>query len=190
MHQLAVFASGNGTNAEALFNHFKNHPHVRVVALLSNNAEAFALQRAKNHGIESWVFDKKQFRESDDAVLWLQDRGITHLVLAGFLWLMPPNLVQAFPNRIINIHPALLPKFGGKGMYGMRVHEAVKKSGDRSTGITIHLVNERYDEGQIVFQATCPVFATDTPAEIADRIHLLEHTHYPRVVEKWVLGVL
>lgn len=188
MHQLAIFASGNGTNAEALFNYFKNHAQVRVAALLSNNPDAFALQRANNHGIETRVFDKKQFRESDDVLIWLRDRGVTHLVLAGFLWLVPPRLIQAFPDRIINIHPALLPKFGGKGMFGMHVHEAVKKSGEDTTGITIHLVNERYDEGQILFQAACPVLTTDTAHEIAGRIHTLEQAHYPHVVEKWILG--
>ncbi|MCU0418265.1 MAG: phosphoribosylglycinamide formyltransferase [Cyclobacteriaceae bacterium] len=190
MYQLAVLASGNGTNAEALFNHFKNHARVRVAALLSNNPDAFALQRARNHGIETFVFDKKQFRESDDVVMWLRERGITHLVLAGFLWLVPPRLIRAYPHRIVNIHPALLPKFGGKGMYGKYVHEAVKKSGDDTTGITIHLVDEQYDEGRILFQATCPVQATDTAEEMAGRIHQLEHAHYPSVVERWVLGEL
>ncbi len=186
MKKIALFASGGGTNAEEFFKYFKNNPVIQVVALLSNNADAYALQRAKNHQVETSVFDRKQFRESDEVVQWLQTRQVTHIVLAGFLWLIPKNLIQAFPDRIINIHPALLPKFGGKGMYGMKVHEAVKNAGESKTGITIHLVNEHYDEGQIIFQASCNVMSSDTPETIASHVHALEYEHYPKIVEKWI----
>ena len=184
--RLAIFASGNGTNAEEIFNYFQHHSHIKVALLLSNNPEAYALDRAKKYGVDSKIFTKSQFRESEDVLNWLQQYEITHVVLAGFLWLIPQNLIKAFPKQIVNIHPALLPKFGGKGMYGMKVHEAVKNAGEIETGITIHAVNEQYDEGKILFQAKCNLLSTDTPEEIANKIHLLEHAHYPRVIEQWV----
>lgn len=186
--RIAIFASGSGTNAEEIIKYFQHHPSVEVALLLSNNPDAYALVRAKNHKIETKVFTKIQFRESDDVLNLLAAAGITHIVLAGFLWLIPSNLIKAFPSRIVNIHPALLPKFGGKGMYGMKVHEAVKASTESETGITIHEVNERYDEGRVLFQATCKVQPTDTPDQIAKNIHQLEHAHYPQVIEKWING--
>jgi phosphoribosylglycinamide formyltransferase-1 len=184
--RIAIFASGSGTNAEELFKYFQSHPFIEVVLLLSNNPEAYALARAKKHNVATKVFSKNQFRESEEVVNWLKELGVTHIVLAGFLWLIPKNLIIAFPHRIINIHPALLPKFGGKGMYGMKVHEAVKAAGEKETGITVHEVNDQYDDGRIVFQATCEVLSSDTPEQIADKIHRLEHAHYPKVIEQWI----
>ncbi len=186
LHRIAIFASGSGTNAEEIFTYFKDHITIKVSALLSNNPEAYALVRAANHGVPTVVFNRKQFRETNEIVNWLKQHEITHLVLAGFLWLVPENLVQAFSGRIINIHPALLPKYGGKGMYGSMVHEAVKASGDTETGITIHEVNEKYDDGVILFQAACQIRPTDTPEDIANNVHALEHAWYPKVIEDWI----
>lgn len=184
--RIAIFASGSGTNAEEIFNYFQGHPFIEIVLLLSNNPKAYALVRAKKYDVATKIFSKNQFRESEEVVNWLKQSGITHIVLAGFLWLIPKNLIKAFASRIINIHPALLPKFGGKGMYGMKVHEAVKAAGEKETGITIHEVNEHYDQGRILFQATCEVLSSDTPEQIADRIHRLEYAHYPKVIEQWI----
>ncbi len=184
--RIAVFASGNGSNAGEIFEYFLEHPFIEVVLLLSNNPQAFALERAKKFAIPLKVFSRQQFGESDVALNWLKEYQVTHLVLAGFLWLLPQNILRAFPDRIINIHPALLPKFGGKGMYGMKVHEKVKASGENETGITIHLVNQQYDEGKIVFQAKCPVDPHDSAEQIAAKINQLEHAHYPRVIEGWI----
>lgn len=183
--RLAILASGNGTNAEAIMRYFQHHEKIRVALLLSNNPEAFALKRATKFTIPTRVFNREQFK-GQEIVRWLKEEGVTHVVLAGFLWLVPPSLLHAFPNKIINIHPSLLPKHGGKGMYGDRVHEAVKDSGDKKSGITIHLVNENFDEGRIIFQAECTVDSADTPQSIAAKVHALEHLHYPRVLEEWV----
>ncbi|MEQ8303972.1 MAG: phosphoribosylglycinamide formyltransferase [Cyclobacteriaceae bacterium] len=184
--RIAIFASGNGTNAERFFTHFRGHPQIEVVLLLCNKADAFVLERARNANIKSEVFDKAQFI-SGEVLKILEENSITHVVLAGFLWLIPSHITAAFPNRVINIHPALLPKFGGKGMYGSKVHEAVKDSGDQETGITIHLVNERYDEGKVIFQARTNVEESDSPEDIAAKVHALEYDHYPKVVEDWIL---
>lgn len=185
--RLAIFISGSGSNAEAIFRHFQNHPSVKVEMVLSNNAEAYGLERAKKFLIPSKVFTRDQFRESREVLQWLHEAEITHVVLAGFLWLIPAYLIKAFPHRIVNIHPALLPKFGGKGMYGMKVHEAVKAAKDTQTGITIHEVDEKYDEGRTLFQAFTEVDPQDTPQDIAAKVQRLEHLHYPRVIEEWVL---
>lgn len=181
-----MFASGSGTNAEEIFKYFKHHPSIEVVLLLSNNPDAYALQRAKKHGIQSSVFNRKEFTDGTVIPSLLKKKSVTHIVLAGFLWLLPEYLLRSFPDRIINIHPALLPKYGGKGMYGSKVHEAVKASGELETGITIHLVNDRYDEGRILFQSRCSIGENFTPEEIAACVHKLEHEHYPREIEKWV----
>jgi phosphoribosylglycinamide formyltransferase-1 len=185
--KIAIFASGSGTNAEEIMKHFQSHPSIEVVLLLSNNAQAYALERSKKFSVPSKVFTRVELRETKDVLIWLQKYSVTHLVLAGFMWLVPDYLVKSFPGKIVNIHPALLPKFGGKGMYGMHVHEAVKTAGEKETGITIHEVNEHYDEGKILFQATCQVNSNDTPDEIAQKVHQLEHTHYPWVIEEWIL---
>lgn len=184
--RLAIFISGSGSNAEVIFSHFQNHPYIKVGLVLSNNPEAFGLTRASKFTIPSKIFTRGQFRESEEVLHWLQEAGITHIVLAGFLWLIPAYLIRAFPHGMINIHPSLLPKFGGQGMYGMKVHEAVKISGEQQTGITIHEVDEKYDEGGILFQAHCEIDASDTPSDIAEKVRQLEHLHYPLVIERWI----
>lgn len=184
--RIAVFASGSGSNAEEIFKHFKDHEQIAVVLLLSNNPQAYALTRAKNHAIKSLTFNREQFKDGTLILESLREAGVTHIVLAGFLWLIPPYLLNEFPDHIVNIHPALLPRYGGKGMYGAKVHEAVKAAGESETGITIHLVNDRYDEGKILFQEKCSISADHTPEAIAACVHRLEHAHYPRVIEEWV----
>lgn len=187
MNNIAIFASGSGSNAENMVCYFSQSGAIRIKAVLSNNPNAFVLQRMGRLNIPVAVFNADQL--TGGVVLdWLNSYGIDYIVLAGFLKLIPFNIIRAFPNRIVNIHPALLPKHGGKGMYGMRVHEAVIAAGDTESGITIHLVNERYDEGSIIFQAKCPVLTNDTPQALADRIHQLEYQHYPRVVQQFIEG--
>lgn len=186
--RIAIMASGNGSNAEEIIKYFKNHPSISVGLLLSNNAAAYAIERASKLGVQSKVFTREAFRDKQDVLHWLQQFGITHIVLAGFLWLLPDYLIKAYPDKIINIHPALLPKFGGKGMYGLKVHQAVKDAGESETGITIHLVNERYDEGRILFQGQCKIEPHYSAEEIARCVQKLEYEHYSKVIEKWVLG--
>ena len=185
--RLAIFASGSGTNAEAIIKYFQDHPRIQVAMLLSNNPNALALERAKKFNVPYKVFDKQQFSERGEVLHWLKESDATHIVLAGFLWLLPESLVGAFPDKIINIHPSLLPKYGGKGMYGMKVHEAVKAAGDHETGITIHLVNAHYDEGKTLFQASCKISPTDSPQEIAAKVYALEYANYPKTIEVWSL---
>lgn len=167
---------------------FAGHPDIEVKLLLSNNPDAYALERAKKFHVETWVFNRKQFKQTNDVVDLLKQKEITHVVLAGFLWLIPENLLKAYPHSIVNIHPALLPRHGGKGMYGMNVHEAVKAAGDLRTGITIHLVNDQYDEGEILAQQVVDVDPDDTAADIADKVHKLEYQFYPAVIESWIKG--
>ena len=183
--RLAIFASGSGSNAEEIFKYFEKHPTIEVAVLLSNNAQAYALERARKFNIPTRVFTRQQFRDSDEVVQWLKEDGVTHVVLAGFLWLIPQQLIQAYPDKIVNIHPSLLPKFGGKGMYGMKVHQSVKEQRESESGITIHIVNEHYDEGRILFQGKCTLTPDDTPEQIAAKVHQLEYAHYPRVIEEW-----
>lgn len=185
--RIAIFASGSGTNAEAIMQHFAAHTSIKVVLLLSNNPQAYALQRAMKFGVNTFVFDRKMFRDTETVLHELQKHDVTHIVLAGFMWLVPTYLVHAYAGKIINIHPALLPKFGGKGMYGMHVHEAVKTAGESLTGITIHEVNEHYDEGAVIFQASCEVTPTDSPDDIASKVHQLEYAYYPSTIESWIL---
>jgi phosphoribosylglycinamide formyltransferase-1 len=184
--RIAVFASGGGTNAEQIFIFFKNHPAIEVGLLLTNNPLAFALKRAENHRIKTYVCSRQEFKDGKIVTEYLEREHITHIVLAGFLQLIPHSLIRAFPDKIINIHPALLPRFGGKGMYGAKVHEAVKASRAVETGITIHLVNEHYDEGKILFQQKCTISENQSPEEIAACVLKLEHEHYPRVIERWI----
>jgi phosphoribosylglycinamide formyltransferase-1 len=186
--RIAIFASGSGSNAQRIIEYFQYHPQIRVALVLSNNPKAGVLERAARFDIPVHVFNRTDFYQSDDVLGLLESSGISFLVLAGFLWLMPSNLVQAFPGRIVNIHPALLPKYGGKGMYGLNVHKAVVEAGEKESGITIHFVNEHYDEGQPIFQATCPLQATDTPEEVALKVLELEHRYFPRVIEQVILG--
>jgi phosphoribosylglycinamide formyltransferase-1 len=182
MVRIAILASGSGTNAEKLMEHFNGHPSGEVALVACDRPRAMVLQRAWDHQVPSYLFNGAQLRGG--ALLdELEALHIDLLVLAGFMRLIPSELVRAYPDRIINIHPSLLPKYGGKGMYGDHVHKAVIAAGDRETGITIHLVNERYDEGRVLFQAKCPVLPGDDAAALAQRVHALEHAHYPAVVE-------
>ncbi len=185
-YKIVLFTSGNGTNAEEILNYFKGHPLIEAVLLLSNNPEAFALERAKKFNVPTRVFSKQQFHGSDEVVLWLKEFEVTHIVLAGFLWLIPSHLIKSYPHKIINLHPSLLPKYGGKGMYGMKVHEAVLAAREKQTGITIHEVNALYDEGRILFQASCSVESGDTSRQLADKVHALEYANYPKVIEQWI----
>ena len=187
MTNIAIFASGSGTNAEAIMEHFAASTTARVALLLSNRADAFALKRAERFGVPTAVFSREEFRDPEGAVArLLKEHHIEFIVLAGFLWLVPDYLTARYAGRIVNIHPALLPKFGGKGMYGHHVHEAVLAAGETQSGITIHLVNERYDSGDILFQATVPVSPDDTPDSLAEKIHTLEHRHFPTVIEQTI----
>jgi phosphoribosylglycinamide formyltransferase-1 len=181
---IAIFASGSGTNAENIINYFANINDVNVSLILSNNPNAYVLQRAKNHNIPYIVFSRKELVETTIVLDALKDNNITFIVLAGFLLLMPLNIINAYHNRIINIHPALLPKYGGKGMYGDRVHQAVIENKEEYSGITIHFINEKYDEGEIIFQSFCKIDKNDTPITLAKKIHELEYLHYPRVINE------
>lgn len=185
MQRLAIFASGSGTNAEALVHHFAGHPEIEIVGIFCNNPSAGVIERATRLDVPLTLFDKTTFI-SGEITEKLRSQNIDYVILAGFLWLIPANMVSAFPDRIINIHPALLPKFGGKGMYGSRVHAAVRAAGEAQSGITIHLVNEQYDEGKVLFQAIFDISETDTAETIAEKCHLLEHRHFPSVVEDFV----
>jgi len=187
MNNIAIFASGSGTNAENMVRYFNQSDTIRIKVVLSNNPNAFVLERMGKLNIPAVVFNADQLN-GGKVLEWLNSYGIDYIVLAGFLKLIPLNIIRTFPNRIVNIHPALLPKHGGKGMYGMRVNEAVIAEGDTESGITVHLVNERYDEGSIIFQTQCPVLPSDTPQTLADRIHQLEYQHYPRVVQRFIEG--
>jgi phosphoribosylglycinamide formyltransferase-1 len=187
--KIAIFASGSGTNAQRIIEYFSNHPEITVSLVLSNKREAYVLERAKKLNVPSVVFDRHSFYETGEISALLAKEAIDFIVLAGFLWLIPVDLIKAYPDRIINIHPALLPEYGGKGMYGARVHEAVIRSEDKESGISIHYVNEKYDEGNIIFQAKCKVLPGDTPDSLAQRIHQLEYKHYPEVIEKLVNGL-
>lgn len=184
MKRVAIFASGSGSNAENIANYFKGSDAVEISLILANNPEAYVLERAKKLGIESVVVTGKEFRAADKVLEILKERNIDFIVLAGFLLLVPAKLIEAYPGKIVNIHPALLPKHGGKGMYGGHVHEAVVAAGDTESGITIHLIDERYDCGTTFFQATCPVLPTDTPHDVAEKVHALEYEHFPRVIEE------
>ena len=184
MKNIAIFASGTGSNARKIIEYFDQRDDVAVQLVISNRADALVLDVAAKYDIDQIILDRQQFFETENLLSILDKYEITLLVLAGFLWLVPPYLVEAFAGRIINIHPALLPKFGGKGMYGHHVHEAVKKAGETETGITIHYVNAHYDEGQIIFQASCPVMPEDTPEDIARKVLVLEHQYYPQVVDQ------
>jgi phosphoribosylglycinamide formyltransferase 1 len=180
--RIAFFASGSGSNMENIVNYLRAEKMDLEFLVLCNNPQAFVLERSKNLGIEAIVFDKKAFSETDEVLGQLKAFQPDLIVLAGFLWLMPANIVQAFPNRIINIHPALLPNYGGKGMYGMHVHHAVVQNKESESGITIHFVNEHYDEGKYILQASCKLTVEDTPELVAQKVHLLEYEHFPKVV--------
>jgi len=184
MKRIVIFASGSGSNAENIISFFREKPHCKVVALLTNKKSAGVLERCDRLQVPGFYFNKPAFTNSDAVIKFLQGLNADLIVLAGFLWKIPSNLINAFPNKIINIHPALLPKYGGKGMYGDKVHKAVKDNKETETGITIHYVNENYDEGAIIFQAKTVVESTDDAKGIAKKVHQLEYEHYPKVIEK------
>ena len=184
---IAIFASGSGTNAENIIRYFQKNDSIRVSLVLSNKSDAYVLERAYRLGVSCNVFTKEDWIAGDEILAVLQEAHIDFIVLAGFLVRVPDLLLHAYPNKIINIHPALLPKYGGKGMYGDRVHEAVVAAGEKETGITIHYINEHYDEGSIIFQATCPVLPDDSPESVANKVHVLEYDHFPLVIEDLVL---
>ena len=184
MKNIAILASGSGSNAENIANYFAGSDYAKVSFIVANNPNAYVLERAKKLNIESLTITKAEFMAADGLIKELQKRDIDFIVLAGFLLLVPQKLIDAYPGRIVNIHPALLPNHGGKGMYGERVHQAVVAAGDTESGITIHLIDGDYDKGTTFFQATCPVLPEDTPDDVANKVHALEYEHFPRVIEE------
>lgn len=183
MNKIAIFASGSGTNAENIINFFKENKKIEISLIFSNNKNAYVIQRAINHNIKYHIFSRPEFYQTKNILDILQDHQIDFIILAGFLWLIPEYLIDAYPNKIINIHPALLPKYGGKGMYGINVHKAVIENNEKESGITIHYVNKEYDKGNIIFQAKCPVLPDDQPEDVAKKVHELEYAHFPKVIE-------
>lgn len=181
--KIVIFASGSGSNAENVIRYFRNNLNVSVEAVFSNKAEAKVLQRAKQLSIPNFYFSREAFYHSGTVLKNLQKFNPDLIVLAGFLWIFPQEILQYFPNKIINIHPALLPKFGGKGMFGMKVHQAVCEKKELETGISIHFINEKYDEGELIFQKKIPVNPSDSPEDVAAKIHLLEYEYFPKVIE-------
>lgn len=189
MKKIAIFASGRGSNAHRLVQHFKGHTVAEITLIASNKPNAPVLNMAREQGIATLIFNKKKFYDKKSVIPELTSAGIDFIVLAGFLWLVPKKIIEYYPKRIINLHPALLPKYGGKGMYGMKVHQAVRTANEPETGITIHYVNEEYDEGNIIFQARCPVEKNDNPEDIAQKIHRLEHKYLPIITERLVTSI-
>lgn len=177
-------ASGNGSNAQRIMEYFSGHPWIRVEMVLSNNPQAYVLKRAKTFNIPTLTFDRHTFYHTNQILDILSVQSIDWIILAGFLWLIPGHLLDFYPNHILNIHPALLPKYGGKGMYGQKVHQEVIKNGDQISGITIHFVNEKYDDGQIIFQSKCQVSPEETAETLAGKIHLLEYRWFPEIIEQ------
>ena len=186
MKKIVVFASGSGSNAEGIATYFSEKGFAKVNLILCNNPQAGVLDRAKRLEIPSLVFDKQAFYKTNIVLDLIKTQQPDLIVLAGFLWKVPENLIAAYPSRILNIHPSLLPKYGGKGMYGAHVHQAVVNNNETESGITIHFVNEHYDEGNILFQAKTKVLPSDTPDTLAEKIHLLEYEHFPKVIENWL----
>ena len=184
MRNIAIFASGSGTNAENIIKYFSNRKSANVSLILSNNREAYVLKRAEAHGIKSVFFERKDFYDSGKVLKLLLENKTDFIVLAGFLWLVPLNILDYYPGKIINIHPALLPKYGGKGMYGDKVHKAVIQNHDPESGITIHYVNSVYDDGDIIFQTRCKVDKADTPETLAAKVHALEYRYFPGIIEE------
>lgn len=187
MKRIAIFASGSGSNAEKIAEYFAGRTDVEVALILTNNPQAGVIQRARKLHIPVIVFDRTTFYETEKILNLLLNNKIDLIVLAGFMMLIPDFLVHAFPEKMVNIHPALLPKYGGKGMYGSFVHEAVVAAKEKESGITIHFVNEHYDEGNVIFQASCEVTDTDSADDVANKIHVLEHFHFPRVIDEIIL---
>jgi phosphoribosylglycinamide formyltransferase-1 len=186
MKRIAILASGSGSNAENIANYFKSNSDVEISIILSNKKDAFVLERASKLNIPGQSFNRNDFYETNTIVDLLKSKQIDLVVLAGFLWLVPNSLIKAFPNTIVNIHPALLPNYGGKGMYGMNIHNAVIDNKEKESGITIHLVNEKYDDGETILQAKCQIDENDTAEDLANKIHELEYEHFPRAVESYL----
>lgn len=186
MSRIAIFASGSGSNAENIFNYFEGNSKVEVSLIIANKPEAYVLERAERLGVPSVVFSGKEFRESEVVLETLREHQIDFVVLAGFLLLVPEYLIKAYPEKIVNIHPALLPKYGGKGMYGDNVHKAVVANQDLESGITIHYVNEKYDEGNIIRQEKVALSISDTYEDVASKIHQLEYKYFPMVIDEVV----
>jgi len=186
MTQLAIFASGTGSNAKKILEQFQNHSQISIGLVLTNKAGAGVIAVAQQFGVKSLVINKERFFEGDGYVDFLRNEKIDFIVLAGFLLKIPSTLIKAYPEKIINIHPALLPNYGGKGMFGMNVHKAVLENKDPESGITIHYVDEQYDHGATIFQTKCPVYADDSPETLASRVQQLEHLHFPAIVEETV----
>lgn len=188
MKNICILASGGGSNAEEIIAYFKNHEHIKIALIISNRKSAYVLERAANHDIPSAYIPKSKFENENYVLDLLKDHDIDYLILAGFLLLIPQYLIRQFQNKIINIHPALLPNYGGKGMFGHHVHQAVFDNNERKSGMTIHLVNEAYDEGEVLFQESVQLNASDTPDIIAKKVLALEHKNYPAQIEKWILS--
>lgn len=186
-YRLAIFASGTGSNARKIMEYFSGSEKIVIALLVCNKPNAAVIEIAKEKAIRVLLIEKERFFFGDGYLPELENAGISFIVLAGFLWKIPAKLIHAYPERIVNIHPALLPKYGGKGMYGVNVHEAVIAAKDAESGITIHFVDELYDHGSSIFQAKCPVYADDTTNTLAARIHHLEHEHYAKVIEETLL---
>lgn len=188
MKRIAIFASGTGSNAQKILAHFQSSNKIEVALIVSNKTNAGVLNFAKEYSTPTLIIEREKFLKGDGYVPELQAAGIDWIILAGFLWKIPPTLINQWGKRIINIHPALLPKYGGKGMYGEAVHRAVLAANEKESGITIHYVDEQYDHGATIFQATCSVLSTDLVENLAEKIHALEHLHYPVVIEKEILS--
>jgi len=188
MKRIVIFASGSGSNMQRIAEYFMDDETIEIAAVVCNKPGAGVIVRAEKYNIPLVMIDRNSFYKSEEIAKTLQDFRTDLIILAGFLWLIPDYLLQAFPNSIINIHPALLPKYGGKGMYGMKVHEAVIKAREKKSGITIHLVNENYDEGRILFQQPIDLDPDETPHSLAGRIHQLEHEYFPMVIKQYLLG--
>ncbi|MCP9756898.1 phosphoribosylglycinamide formyltransferase [Lacihabitans sp. CCS-44] len=188
MIKIAIFASGSGSNAERIVEFFSSNEEIEVTLVLTNNPAAGVIERAQRLNIPTLIFNKTLFSKTDKIVEILQSQQIDWVILAGFLWLVPNNLTRAFENRMINIHPALLPKYGGKGMWGHYVHEAVVANQEKESGITIHYVNEKYDEGKVIFQAKCEVTSGDSPEDVAKKIHELEYQYFPEIIYQEILS--
>jgi phosphoribosylglycinamide formyltransferase 1 len=189
MIKIALFASGSGSNVENIYHYFKGHPQVKVAMVVCNKPDAYVTTRARNLRLPLTLVSKRSLQDKGSLLYILQQEGIDFIALAGFLWLVPAEITAAYAGKIINIHPALLPKHGGKGMYGDKVHAAVLAAGEKESGITIHHVNEAYDEGAVIAQFSCPVYPIDTVESLGQRVHSLEYKHYPKVIENLAVGL-
>lgn len=186
MTNIAIFASGTGTNAENIIKFFNNSDIIRIGAVFSNSSSAGVINKVKQLGINCHIFTKEELNNPNKVLKWLVDMNIDYIILAGFLLLIPKEIVKQFKGKIINIHPALLPKYSGKGMYGMNVHKAVKEANEPETGITIHIVDEQYDKGDMLFQAKCQIDSNDSAEDIAAKVHKLEYKFFPKIIEEYI----